>query len=82
MSPYAGYVYIQEPASLYDLSLLALDLPQSGWSPDDGPKEEMASYIHKFLLTKAEMLFDYFSIEIDEVCAPSYMKHSSMPQLI
>lgn len=52
---------------MYDLALLGLSLPQSGWSEEEGPREELASYTHRFLLTKAEMLLDYFSIEIDQV---------------
>lgn len=58
---------MQEPASLYDLAMLALDSEGSGWTEDDGPKEGLAQYIVDFLKRKAEMLEDYFSMEIDQV---------------
>ena len=47
--------------------MLALDSPESGWTEEDGPKEGLAEYIVEFLKKKAEMLADYFSLEIDEV---------------
>lgn len=57
----------QTPAPLYDLAMLALDSEESGWTEDDGPKEGLAQYIVDFLKKKAEMLEDYFSMEIDQV---------------
>ncbi len=48
--------------------MLALDSEQSGWTESDGPKTELAEYIVDFLKSKAEMLDDYFSMQIDEVC--------------
>ncbi|KAB0378960.1 hypothetical protein FD755_010538 [Muntiacus reevesi] len=56
----------KEPAPLFDLAMLALDSPESGWTEEDGPKEGLAEYIVEFLKKKAEMLADYFSLEIDE----------------
>lgn len=47
--------------------MLALDSEGSGWTEDDGPKEGLAQYIVDFLKRKAEMLDDYFSVEIDQV---------------
>lgn len=46
--------------------MMALDLEDSGWSEADGPKEELASYIVSLLKSKALMLDDYFSLQIDE----------------
>lgn len=57
----------QEPAPLYDLAMLALDSEVSGWTEEDGPKEGLAQYIVDFLKRKAELLKDYFSMEIDQV---------------
>ncbi len=55
--------------------MLALDSEQSGWTESDGPKTELAEYIVDFLKSKAEMLDDYFSMQIDEVCiVPTYHK--------
>lgn len=59
--------FLKEPAPLYDLAMLALENPESGWTEEDGPKEGLAEYIVEFLKKKTEMLRDYFSLEIDEV---------------
>ncbi|XP_044531474.1 DNA mismatch repair protein Mlh1 [Gracilinanus agilis] len=61
-----GVLRLSEPAPLYELAMLALDHPESGWTEEDGPKEGLAEYIVEFLKKKAEMLADYFSLEIDE----------------
>lgn len=68
---------MQEPAPLYDLAMLALDSEGSGWTEDDGPKEGLAQYIVDFLKRKAEMLEDYFSVEIDQV-----RSHGKMPRFL
>ncbi|XP_075561108.1 DNA mismatch repair protein Mlh1 isoform X3 [Pelecanus crispus] len=62
-----GVLRLSEPAPLYELSMLALEDPESGWTEEDGPKEGLAEYIVEFLQKKTEMLKDYFSLEIDEV---------------
>uniref|UniRef100_A0A452J5U4 DNA mismatch repair protein MLH1 n=1 Tax=Gopherus agassizii TaxID=38772 RepID=A0A452J5U4_9SAUR len=61
-----GVLRLSESAPLYDLAMLALENPESGWTEDDGPKEGLAEYIVEFLKKKTEMLKDYFSLEIDE----------------
>ncbi|NXD27368.1 MLH1 protein, partial [Spelaeornis formosus] len=61
-----GVLRLSEPAPLYELSMLALEDPESGWTEEDGPKEGLAEYIVEFLKKKAEMMKDYFSLEIDE----------------
>ncbi|NXN99383.1 MLH1 protein, partial [Rhinopomastus cyanomelas] len=61
-----GVLRLSEPAPLYDLSMLALEDPESGWTEEDGPKEGLAEYIVEFLKKKNAMLKDYFSLEIDE----------------
>ncbi|XP_073079735.1 DNA mismatch repair protein Mlh1 isoform X1 [Manis javanica] len=61
-----GVLRLSEPAPLFDLAMLALDSPESGWTEEDGPKEGLAEYIVEFLKKKAEMLADYFSLEIEE----------------
>ncbi|XP_055972305.1 DNA mismatch repair protein Mlh1-like [Sorex fumeus] len=44
-----GVLRLSEPAPLFDLAMLALDSPESGWTEEDGPKEGLAeySYLHK-----------------------------------
>ena len=61
-----GYMRLSSPAPVYDLALLALETGQSGWTQSDGSKNELAKYVVELLQSKAEMLLDYFSIEIDE----------------
>ena len=60
-----GRIRLNPPASLSELAILGLDAPNSGWTPDDGPKEELAEYIAQTLKEKSAMLADYFSLEID-----------------
>ena len=64
-----GSIKLSEPVSLYELMRLALDSPESQWEESDGPKEQLAEFAAHFLLEKAEMLQDYFNVEIDEVNA-------------
>ncbi|KAM9025262.1 DNA mismatch repair protein Mlh1 isoform 1-T1 [Ara ararauna] len=61
-----GVLRLSEPAPVYELSMLALEDPESGWTEEDGPKEGLAEYIVEFLKKKTEMLKEYFSLEIDE----------------
>uniref|UniRef100_A0A671XK87 DNA mismatch repair protein MLH1 n=1 Tax=Sparus aurata TaxID=8175 RepID=A0A671XK87_SPAAU len=61
-----GVLRLSTPAPLYDLAMLALESDGSGWTEEDGPKEGLAQYIVDFLKNKAEMLEDYFSMEIDQ----------------
>ncbi|XP_021569720.1 DNA mismatch repair protein Mlh1 isoform X2 [Carlito syrichta] len=71
-----GVLKLSEPAPLFDLAMLALDSPESGWTEEDGPKEGLAEYIVEFLKKKAEMLADYFSLEIDENEVPGSTPNS------
>lgn len=57
---------LSEPAPVFELVVLALDAEESGWTEEDGPKEDLARHVVEFLKSKAEMLDDYFSFEIDE----------------
>lgn len=47
--------------------MLALNMEESGWTENDGPKPDLAQYIVDFLSSKSEMLTDYFSVEVNEV---------------
>jgi len=46
---------------------MALDSADSGWSPSDGPKPELAQFVVDLLMSKADMLADYFSLETSSV---------------
>ena len=60
------FLKLSEPAPVYELAMLALACEESGWTEEDGPKDELASYIVNLLKGKAAMLLDYFSLEIDK----------------
>jgi len=67
------YNISQSPLPLTDLAMLALDSPESGWTEVDGPKEELAESVLQMLSSRADMLYDYFSIKIeggDLCCIP------------
>uniref|UniRef100_S4R697 DNA mismatch repair protein MLH1 n=1 Tax=Petromyzon marinus TaxID=7757 RepID=S4R697_PETMA len=57
---------VQTPAPLYQIIMMALEDPDSGWTEEDGPREELAEHAAAFLNQRAEMLQDYFSLEIDQ----------------
>jgi len=61
-----GVLRLSEPAPVRELALLALHHPSSGWTPTDGPREDMADYVAALLVAKAPMMQDYFCLEIDE----------------
>ncbi|XP_023013533.2 DNA mismatch repair ATPase Mlh1 isoform X1 [Leptinotarsa decemlineata] len=68
--------------SLYELSLICLELPEAGWTPEDGDKSELAKRITTVLSDKAPMLLDYFSINIDEsgnICSIPILLDEYMP---
>ncbi|XP_066903081.1 DNA mismatch repair protein Mlh1 [Halyomorpha halys] len=60
-----GAIKFKSGLSLYDLAMLGLEDPESKWKEEDGKKEMLAETVSQVLVTKAEMLSDYFSIEID-----------------
>jgi DNA mismatch repair protein MLH1 len=60
-----GYFRFEEPILIKDLACIALDDPESCWSPEDGDKQKLASKCAKLLSSKAQMLDDYFSIKIN-----------------
>nr|XP_026695234.1 DNA mismatch repair protein Mlh1 isoform X2 [Ciona intestinalis] len=51
-------------APIYELAMLGLNSEESGWTPADGSKEKLAKYVVNFLVEKAEMLSDYFCLDI------------------
>eukprot|EP00116_Pleurobrachia_bachei_P001154 sb/3461416/ len=57
---------LSEGACIREMALLALGQSESGWREDHGPKEELADLTVRLLVSKREMLSDYFSLEITE----------------
>lgn len=46
--------------------MLGLESPISGWTDEDGNKDEIVDKMTTLLLSKSRLLQDYFSLEIDE----------------
>ncbi|XP_011646226.1 DNA mismatch repair protein Mlh1 [Pogonomyrmex barbatus] len=66
---FANFAVIKfsERISLFDLAMIALDSGETGWTEEDGPKEELAARVKELLLEKADMMNEYFSIVMDKV---------------
>ncbi|KAG5321639.1 MLH1 protein, partial [Pseudoatta argentina] len=62
-----GIIKFSERISLFDLAMIALDSGETGWTEEDGPKEELAARVKELLLEKADMMNEYFSIVMDKV---------------
>lgn len=67
----------EEPLSIKRLAELALDNEESGWCEDDGAKEDLAQNVCDILTQKADMLRDYYGIDIN---GDGYIK--TMPMLL
>ena len=52
------------PIPIQEYILCALDLPDADWKVDDGPKHELAKAMTSLLISKSEMLTEYFKISI------------------
>ncbi|EZA54164.1 hypothetical protein DMN91_000425 [Ooceraea biroi] len=62
-----GVIKFSERISLFDLAMIALDSGETGWTEEDGPKEELAARVKELLLEKADMMNEYFSIVLDKM---------------
>ncbi|XP_067929049.1 DNA mismatch repair protein Mlh1-like [Watersipora subatra] len=79
-----GTLKLSEKTSIKELALLALQLPECGWTPQDGDKQDIAQYACQFLLAKAAMLSEYFSLEIDKegnLCTLPLLLDGYIPEL-
>lgn len=61
-----GVIKFSNALSLFELAMIALDLPETGWTPEDGDKKQLAQKVTEILTEKGEMLNEYFSMDIDE----------------
>jgi len=52
------------PLPIKELLEISLDSPISGWMPNDGPKDKIAEYLANLIITKKDILLEYYSIEI------------------
>ncbi|XP_037075337.1 DNA mismatch repair protein Mlh1-like [Pollicipes pollicipes] len=60
-----GLLQLEESPSVVELALLGLGQAEAGWTEADGPKPELAGYIADLLVQRAELLDDYFSLQVD-----------------
>ena len=60
----ADILNIEPAPSVEELALLALDLEEVGWTPEDGDKQDIAKRVQELLMEKSAMLDDYFSLKI------------------
>lgn len=60
-----GKIKFNTPLSIFELAQIALDLPETDWTSEDGDKKELAERVAEILTEKHEMLDEYFSMEID-----------------
>ncbi|XP_039295912.1 DNA mismatch repair protein Mlh1 isoform X1 [Nilaparvata lugens] len=63
-----GEIRFTNQLALAKLCKMGLDSPAAGWTDDDeaGKKEDYSKQVEQLLVSKAPMLKDYFSIDIDQ----------------
>ncbi|GBG72174.1 hypothetical protein CBR_g11107 [Chara braunii] len=59
---------LSSPARLFDILMIALEEEEEAgrWDESDGPKDEIAKLNEDLLVCKAEMLQEYFGMDIDD----------------
>lgn len=57
-------IRLENPLSIKELAILALNNKESGWCEQDGPIDELAENVLDVLLQKADMLKEYYRISI------------------
>jgi DNA mismatch repair protein MLH1 len=77
-----GYFKLEEPISISELALMALDDPINEWEESYGAKDKLARRCAKLLYTKASMLDDYFSIKISKCGPDEQISLIGLPMLI
>lgn len=50
---------------MYDLAMIGLDSRRSGWTEEDGTKEELAERITNILCEKAQILKEYYGLAVN-----------------
>lgn len=73
-----GALELEEPLSLYDLAMIGLESSRSGWTEEDGPKEDLAKRIASILCEKAQILKEYYGILVN----PETKSLETLPVLV
>ncbi|KND03473.1 DNA mismatch repair protein MutL [Spizellomyces punctatus DAOM BR117] len=62
-----GFIQLSQPASIFDLVMIALEAEDtSAWPNDMMSKEEIAEECRKILVERRDMLLEYFSFHVSE----------------
>ncbi|EDV37862.1 uncharacterized protein Dana_GF13669 [Drosophila ananassae] len=59
-------ISLNPPLSVQELIMLALESEAAGWTPEDGPKKELAESAVEILQQKAPIMREYFSLRISD----------------
>lgn len=76
-----GVLRLSPPPPVRSLVLLGLEVPEVGWSEGDGSKEQLADTVVETLLSRKDMLQDYFSMEL-EVGGDGELMLTGLPLLL
>lgn len=57
-------IRFENPLSIKELAVLALNNKESGWCEQDGPMDELADNVQDALIQKSDMLKEYFALSI------------------
>lgn len=60
-----GAIELENPLSIYDLAMVGLESPRSGWTTEDGSREELAERICSILCEKRQILKEYYGMVIN-----------------
>ncbi|XP_044739606.1 DNA mismatch repair protein Mlh1 [Chrysoperla carnea] len=78
-------IVLENPLPIYDLVIMALELTNIEYNPEeDGTKEEIANTVQTILTEKAEMLRTYFAVDINPegyLKAIPLLLHNYLPDL-
>lgn len=61
-----GKIKLEPSLRIYDLAIIALNTEESGWTPEDGPVEELSERIVEILIGKAPLLKEYYNLCITD----------------
>lgn len=56
---------LEEPLPVYDLAMIGLESCRSGWTEEDGPREQLAGRITNILSEKAQILKEYYGLVVN-----------------
>ncbi|XP_049850521.1 DNA mismatch repair protein Mlh1-like isoform X2 [Schistocerca gregaria] len=70
-------IELTEPAPIVELVKIALTFPEANWDPLDGDPDDIGRAIQKSLISKKDLMEDYYSVQIS---SDGYIK--TLPEVI